>query len=70
MKEKAQDPLVTRSTSRPIFTSVMGYRRSLVDTCKSSTVLVMSTLVASYVFVVFFALSTDYVMMNCHCYTI
>ena len=32
--------------SRPIFASVMGYRRSLVDTCKSSSVLVVSTLVA------------------------
>ena len=46
MKEKAQDPLAARSTSRPIFASVMGYRRSLVDTCKSSSVLVVSTLVA------------------------
>ena len=46
MKEKAQDPLTARSTSRPIFASVMGYRRSLVDTCKSSSVLVVSTLVA------------------------
>ena len=46
VKEKAQDPLATRSTSRPIFASVMGYRRSLVDTCKSSSVLVVSTLVA------------------------
>ena len=43
MKEKAQDPLAARSTSRPIFASVMGYRRSLVDTCESSSV---STLVA------------------------
>ena len=43
MKEKAQDPLAARSTSRPIFASVMGYRRSLVDT---SSVLVVSTLVA------------------------
>ena len=42
MKEKAQDPLAARSTSRPIFASVMGYRRSLVDT----SVLVVSTLVA------------------------
>ena len=46
MKEKAQDPLAARSTSRPIFASVMGYRRSLVDTCKNSSVLVVSTLVA------------------------
>ena len=46
MKEKAQDPLPARSTSRPIFASVMGYRRSLVDTCKNSSVLVVSTLVA------------------------
>ena len=46
MNEKAQDPLVARSTSRSIFVFVMGYRRSLVDTCKSSSVLVMSTLVA------------------------
>ena len=46
MKEKAQDPLVARSTSRPIFASVMGYKRGLVDTCKSSSVLVVSTLVA------------------------
>ena len=46
MKEKAQDPLAARSTSRPIFASVMGYRRSLVDTCKSSSVFVVSTLVA------------------------
>ena len=46
MKEKAQDPLAARLTSRPIFASVMGYRRSLVDTCKSSSVLVVSTLVA------------------------
>ena len=45
MKEKAQDPLAAKSTSRPIFASVMGYRRSLVDTCKSSSVLVVSTLV-------------------------
>ena len=43
MKEKAQDPLAVRSTSRPIFASVMGYRRNLVNTCKSSSV---STLVA------------------------
>ena len=48
MKEKAQDPLAARSTSRPIFVYVMGYRRSLADTCKlkSSSVLVVSTLVA------------------------
>ena len=49
VKEKAQDPLAARSTwPRPIFASVMGYRRSLVDTksCKSSSVLVVSTLVA------------------------
>ena len=46
MKEKAQDPLAARSNSRPIFASVMGYRRSLVDTCESSSVLVVSTLVA------------------------
>ena len=45
MKEKAQDPLAARSTSRPIFASVMGYRRSLADTYKSSSVLVVSTLV-------------------------
>ena len=48
-KEKAQDPLAARSTSRPMFASVMGYRSkklSLVDTCKSSSVLVVSTLVA------------------------
>ena len=45
MKEKAQDPLAARSTSRPIFASVMGYR-SLVDTGKNSSVLVVSTLVA------------------------
>ena len=46
VKEKAQDPLTARATSRPIFACVMGYRRSLVDTCKSSSVLVVSTLVA------------------------
>ena len=69
MKEKAQDPLAARSTSRPIFASVMGYRRSLVDTCKSSSVLVVSTLVVFMHFVVFL-LSTDYVMMNCHFYTL
>ena len=49
VKEKAQDPLAARSTSRPIFASVIGYRRSLVDTCKSSSVLnmlVVSTVVA------------------------
>ena len=71
MKEKAQDPLVARSTSRPIFASVMGYRRSLVDTCKSSSVLVVSTLAAFMYLLCFamFLLSTDYVMMNCHCYT-
>ena len=68
MKEKAQDPLAARSTSRPIFASVMGYRRSLVDTCKSSSVLVVSTLVAFMYSL--FLLSTDYVMMNCHCYTL
>ena len=43
MKEK---PKASRSTSRPIFASVMGYRRNLIDTCKSSSVLVVSTLVA------------------------
>ena len=59
MKEKAQDPLAARSTSRPIFASVMGYRRSLVETCKSSSVLVVSTLVAFMYFVVF---------LPCFCY--
>ena len=60
--------LVARSTSRPIFASVMGYRRSLVDTCKNSSVLVVSTLV----FVVFLPCFCyqHYVMMNCHCYTL
>ena len=72
VKENAQDPLAARSTSRPICASGMGYRRSLVDTCKSSSVLVVSTLVA-FMYLLFFALfllSTDYVMMNCHCYTL
>ena len=64
-----EDPLAARSTSRLVFASVMGYKRSLVDTCKSSSVLVVSTLVAfMYLFV--FLLSTDYVMMNSHCYTL
>ena len=59
MKEKAQDPLAARSTSRPIFASVMGYsyRRSLVDTCKSSSVLVVSTLVAFMCFCHVFAIN-------------
>ena len=71
MKEKAQDPLAARSTSRQILASVMGYRRSLVDTCKSSSVLVVS-LVISCICCVFamFLVSTDYVMMNCHFYTL
>ena len=30
------------SSSRPIFASVMGYRRSLVDSCKCSSMLVVS----------------------------
>ena len=39
VKEKAQDPLVAdQLTSRPIFASVMGYRRNLVDTCKSTVI--------------------------------
>ena len=45
VKKKAQDPLVARSASRPTFASLMGYKRSLVDTCKSSNVLIVSTLV-------------------------
>ena len=46
--EKVQDPLVARSTSRPIFASVIGYRRSSVDTIVRVVVcwLVVSTLVA------------------------
>ena len=59
MKEKAQDPLAARSTSRPIFASVMGYRRSLVDTCKSSSLLVVSTLVA-FMYLLCFCYQTDY----------
>ena len=51
MKEKAQYPLAARSTSRSIFASVMGYRRiSLADTCKNSSVLIVSTLVHLLVF--------------------
>ena len=68
MKEKAQGSLVARLTSRPIFASVMGYRRCLVDTCKSSSVLVVYSC-SFHVFVVFLP-STDYIMMNCHCYTL
>ena len=45
-RESPRPPGCARSTSRPIFASVMGYRRSLVDTCESSSVLVVSTLVA------------------------
>ena len=45
VKKKAQDPLVARPASRPTFALLMGYRRRLVDTCKSSSVLVASTLV-------------------------
>ena len=57
MKEKAQDPLAARSTSRPIFASVMGHRRSLVDTCKSSSVLVVSYSCSLHVFVCVFAIN-------------
>ena len=59
MKKKAQDPLVARPTSRPTFALLMGYRRRLLDTCKSSSVLVVSTFVA-FIFSLFL-LSTDYV---------
>ena len=45
MKKNAQDPLVARPASRPTFASLMGYKTSLVDTCKSSNVLIVSTLV-------------------------
>ena len=69
VKKKAQDPLVARPTSRPTFASLMGYKRSLVDTCKSSNVLIVSTLVV-FVLLAMFFVSTNYVMKNCHCYTL
>ena len=52
----------SRPNSRPTFASLMGYRRRLVDTCKSSSVYSCSF----HVFIVFllcFLVSTDYVMM-------
>ena len=73
MKEKAQDPLAARSTSRPIFASVMDYRRSLVDTCKSSSVLVVSTLVAFMhllCFCLVFAINRLCNDEYCHCCTL
>ena len=70
VKKKAQDPLVARPASRPTFALLMGYKRSLVDTCKSSNVLIVSTLVVfmySLCCWLFFLVYTNYVMKNCHC---
>ena len=54
---------VEKNLFRLIFVFLMDYRRNLVDTCKGSSVLVVSTLAVSLP-------STDYVMINCHCYTL
>ena len=63
MKEKAQYPLAARSTSRPIFAPVMGYK-SLVDTCKSSSVLIV---VNHYVCALYFVLSQFTLsIVECH----
>ena len=64
MNKKAQDPLVARPASRPTFASLMGYKRSLVDTCKSSNVLV-----SFHVFVVLLAISVGLKYQSLHIMT-
>ena len=47
-EKESPRPLVARSASRPTFASLMGYKRSLVDTCKSSSFHVFVVLLAIF----------------------
>ena len=66
-------PELTEHCLLPTFASPKGYKSSLVDSCKSSSVLLVSPLVA-FMFFAVFLLSTDYVnnqnIIITHCDTL
>ena len=61
MKEQVQDPDWQAIVKLLTFASLMGHKSNLVDTCKSSRVLVVSPIATFMLYIVVFLVSTDYV---------